>query len=112
MAVRLNVSTAASSINTFLLRDEEFEFRIRYVKIDDSWNMDIMRSDGSPVLQGVGIKPMRNLTGKYLVNKELGGNVWCIKATDTSKTLDRSNFNSDYQLWFYTNEETPPSSVI
>lgn len=112
MAVRLNIPNADSSVSAFTLGESEFNFRFRYNMTDKSWCVDISDEDDIPILSGIGMKPNRNLTGKYLISDRIGGTLWLLKVTNTTDTLTRDNINTDYQLWYYTNDEELPSDIL
>lgn len=97
------------------LNGKSLYFTIAYNTSDDllnngegAWYLDIADRNKVEIISGIKILPIQNLTSRYLqVHKLLGGDLWCMNVKDSSTEITRTNFGTDsqFQLWYLSNEE-------
>jgi hypothetical protein len=91
------------------LSNSLFNLTFKFNSVNKSWYIDISSVSGrNKHLTGLMVVPNQNLTGRYLVDELSGGNLWCIKNSNTKEPLGFDNFGDekDYRLyWIPSNEE-------
>ena len=97
------------------LNGKSLYFTIAYNTSDDllnngdgAWYLDIADRNKVEIISGIKVLPIQNLTSRYLqVHKLLGGDLWCMNVKDSSAEITRTNFGTDsqFQLWYLSNEE-------
>lgn len=74
---------------------------IKYNVRNESWYLSILDSSGTlEYLSGVKIVPNQNLTGRYILDGNIGGDIWCLRVKNDYSPIDYNNLgrNKTYRL--------------
>ena len=85
--------------------DKVLTFKVDWNSREESWRMDILEAESTPIVQGLKLLPDQNLTKSYVDTRLPSGNLYILNSIGSTARPTYESLGDTQKLYYLTVEE-------